>query len=231
MIRLMSESDLDQVLWIEENNYSIPWKRSMFLNELKSNPYSNLFVVIHQPTGSTIGYVCFWVVFDELHLLNLSIAARYQGKGLGTTLARWVIETGREHGAQKGSLEVRSSNYPARKLYESIGFRVRAIRPGYYHEPREDGLIMVWGDNQKEERIMKEEEILKEQLRSQNPNFRRLVDQHHRLDERLQEIIRRKTITPREELERKQLQVEKLRTKDQMEIVLREHRRITTLER
>ena len=72
---------------------------------------------------------------------------------------------------------------------------------------------------------MKDDKTLKDQLRIEYPEFRRLFDQHVHLDEQIKRMLRRKVLTPGEELQRKQLQVEKLHTKDQMEAILREHRR------
>ena len=143
----MLESDMDPVLAIEAASFSTPWSRSMFENELKHNPYSNLFVAREQGNksalGGLIGYVCFWVILDELHLLNLSIHPAFRRRGFGEQLARFVLQFGRGKGAQKASLEVRAGNKPAIGLYEKIGFKVAAIRPGYYREPREDALIMT----------------------------------------------------------------------------------------
>jgi [ribosomal protein S18]-alanine N-acetyltransferase len=39
-------------------------------------------------------------------------------------------------------LEVRASNATALALYERLGFRVAATRPGYYVKPDEDALIL-----------------------------------------------------------------------------------------
>lgn len=139
----MVESDLDPVLSIEAASFSTPWSRSMFENELKSNPYSNLFVARERENKTLIGYVCFWVVFDELHLLNLSVHPDFRRRGFGEKLARFVLQSGRGKGAQKASLEVRAGNLPAVGLYKKIGFKAAAIRPGYYREPREDALIMT----------------------------------------------------------------------------------------
>lgn len=142
-IRPMVESDLDEVLLIEEAVYTMPWRRSMFQNEIRNNPYSHPFVALDQYTGRMVGYVCFWIVMDELHLLNLSVHSSCQGKGFGKELAGWVLRYGKERGARKASLEVRSSNTRAIELYNKMEFKVMAVRPGYYWEPRENGLIMI----------------------------------------------------------------------------------------
>jgi uncharacterized protein YdcH (DUF465 family) len=68
------------------------------------------------------------------------------------------------------------------------------------------------------------EETLKEQLRRDHPEFRKLFEEHHRLDLRVQKLTRRKVLTPQEELERKMFQIEKLHAKDRMEAILRQYR-------
>ena len=45
-------------------------------------------------------------------------------------------------GATKATLEVRASKTAALALYQRLGFRVAARRPGYYSKPDEDALIL-----------------------------------------------------------------------------------------
>jgi len=40
------------------------------------------------------------------------------------------------------TLEVRASNAPAIRLYDKLGFVEVGSRPGYYHNPKEDALIL-----------------------------------------------------------------------------------------
>jgi ribosomal-protein-alanine N-acetyltransferase len=44
------------------------------------------------------------------------------------------------------TLDVRASNIPARKLYESCGFSVVGLRRNYYSDNGEDALTMRRGD-------------------------------------------------------------------------------------
>ncbi|MBI3596392.1 MAG: DUF465 domain-containing protein [Nitrospirae bacterium] len=60
-------------------------------------------------------------------------------------------------------------------------------------------------------------------LRQRNSEFQKLEEAHHRLERELNELIRRKTLTPQEELHKKQIQVEKLHTKDRMEAIIRDY--------
>ena len=76
---------------------------------------------------------------------------------------------------------------------------------------------------------MVNEDGLKEILRKENPEFRKIFDEHHLLDRKITKIIRRKTPTPQEERQQKRLQIEKLHAKDRMEVILREHRNVRSL--
>ncbi|HEX9758749.1 MAG TPA: hypothetical protein VGB26_13280 [Nitrospiria bacterium] len=57
-----------------------------------------------------------------------------------------------------------------------------------------------------------------------NQQIQTLQDTHKHLEKRLGKLNKRKTLTPQEELEKKKLQKEKLLTKDQMALLLRQHR-------
>ena len=81
---------------------------------------------------------------DEAHLLNLSVAAAWQRRGLGRELLDHVLELARTLRAQKIFLEVRASNNAARALYAQSRFREIGVRRGYYPAPvaREDAIVL-----------------------------------------------------------------------------------------
>lgn len=54
------------------------------------------------------------------------------------------------------------------------------------------------------------------QLAEKNPDLRKLLDQHQRLDARVDALNKRRVRTSAEELERKQLAKEKLASRDQI---------------
>lgn len=55
-----------------------------------------------------------------------------------------------------------------------------------------------------------------------NQKLQTLQQNHQQLKKKIGKLNKHKTLTPLEELEKKQLQKEKLRTKDQMESLLRQ---------
>ena len=53
-------------------------------------------------------------------------------------------------------------------------------------------------------------------LTSQDPEFRQWMEEHHRCEDRLDQLIRKEQVTSEEEYEEKTLKKRKLQLKDQM---------------
>jgi ribosomal-protein-alanine N-acetyltransferase len=138
--RPLKKADLDAVMAIEPQIYPHPWTRGNFSDSLKAG-YS---CQACEQDGELIGYAVMMMVLDEAHLLNISIARDFQGRGLGRRLLEHLIVMARKHGAQTMFLEVRPSNKAAIGLYESIGFNEFSVRKGYYPgaNGREDAILM-----------------------------------------------------------------------------------------
>jgi len=68
------------------------------------------------------------------------------------------------------------------------------------------------------------EEDITEHLRTSNAEYRELEESHHRLDEELQQLLKRHVLTPQEEILKKQIQKEKLGKKDRMAALVRVYR-------
>jgi ribosomal-protein-alanine N-acetyltransferase len=89
-----------------------------------------------------VGYICFWLVADEIQIVNVAAHPAWRRRGIGTRLMRHALERGYEAGAKVAVLEVRRSNEAALSLYQGLGFKVVRERPGYYPEHREPALIL-----------------------------------------------------------------------------------------
>ncbi len=64
---------------------------------------------------------------------------------------------------------------------------------------------------------------LREQMAEQDPEYRRLLEEHTKRAKRLEELTHKGWLTTEEEQEEKRLKKEKLQFKDQMEARLRSH--------
>ena len=137
----MREGDLDEVMAIESAIYTHPWTRGNFVDSLDAG-----YVCRCLRLGPDLfGYFVLMVAAQEAHLLNLSIAAAHQRRGLGSGLLREAIDLARRLGARNIFLEVRPSNGGAQALYTRFGFRKVGTRRGYYpaHSGREDALVLT----------------------------------------------------------------------------------------
>ena len=137
----MRESDLAEVLAIENAIYSHPWTRGNFADSLRAG--YQCWTWRNGP--ELLGYFILLVAAGEGHLLNLSVAAAHQRRGHGSTVLAEAMRMARGRGARHMFLEVRPSNGGAKALYSRFGFRQVAVRPGYYpaQDRREDALVLT----------------------------------------------------------------------------------------
>ena len=141
-IRRMNEMDIDGVLRVEEQSFTVPWSREGFVNEMK-NELSHYLVMVRE--REIIGYAGMWLIVDEAHVTNVAILSEYRGKKLGEQLMTALIERAKERGALSMTLEVRESNTVAKGLYAKFGFISKGVRRNYYTDTQEDALVM-WCD-------------------------------------------------------------------------------------
>ena len=138
------EGDLAEILEIERDSFPTPWSSELFRSEMTNSISRTLVGKVVQTWGRpVVGYVVFWRVADEIHLHNIAVRRDQRKCGIASRLLSKVIRDCRPEGARFVTLEVRHSNLPAQKLYESFGFSVRGVRRGYYTDTGEDALIMT----------------------------------------------------------------------------------------
>jgi [ribosomal protein S18]-alanine N-acetyltransferase len=75
------------------------------------------------------------------HLMNIAVDINLRRQGLATSLLERLFEMA-DRPSEQYTLEVRTSNEGAIRLYERFGFRAAGRRRAYYHDNREDALIM-----------------------------------------------------------------------------------------
>jgi ribosomal-protein-alanine N-acetyltransferase len=144
----MRVEDLDEVLAIERASFTNPWSRQAFLYELRDNRVARLWVArtaagsSPELSSSIVGYLCLWVIGEEVHVTNVAVHPRERQHGIGRHLLVTLLEHYRRNGATRAGLEVRVGNEPARRLYEDLGFRPVGLRKSYYFDTGEDALVM-----------------------------------------------------------------------------------------
>lgn len=143
-LRTMILADLPAVMVIENQAFTNPWSTEMVKKEL-SQEWSTVLVAEELgPKGSIIrGFAIFWLVADEVHVLNVATDVEHRRRGVGRLLMEAVLQLGRDRQCRLATLEVRRGNLAALGLYQSLGFRAVGMRPAYYQDDREDAVVMI----------------------------------------------------------------------------------------
>jgi ribosomal-protein-alanine N-acetyltransferase len=140
----MRKEDMEQVMSIEQASFSMPWSKNLFLSEFRSPLVSTLMVALAAgPVRTVIGYIVFWLVADEMHILNLAVAPEKRRHGIARRLVLAGLKRAQGKGAKRAFLEVRTSNTAAQNLYSRMGFTGTFLRRDYYDSPREDAVVMT----------------------------------------------------------------------------------------
>jgi ribosomal-protein-alanine N-acetyltransferase len=136
-----SEADLDTVMEIERLSFATPWVRQAFAEEI-DRPWAHLELLHDRRRGRAVGFCNYWLVSDELHILNVAVHPDFRKQGCASLLVQRILEVARRHKTRVVSLEVRASNHAARSLYRKFGFCEVGTRPKYYADDSEDAVLM-----------------------------------------------------------------------------------------
>lgn len=137
-IRPMETKDLDRVCQMEQESFSMPWKREDF--EKLIEDAGSIYLVIEND-GYVIGAAGYTDMVGDGYINNVVIDKEYRGRGYSKKLMEAVIESGKATGIYDYTLEVRVSNLPAIRLYEAVGFENAGVRKGFYDQPKEDAYV------------------------------------------------------------------------------------------
>lgn len=137
--RPLSDEDLDVISKIEECSFSMPWKKEDFKELIESNDSHYLVIEVD---GQVIGTAGYTYNGFEGYINNVVIDEAFRGRGFSKTLMEALLAEGRARNINEYTLEVRVSNLPAVKLYESLGFVSEGVRKNFYERPTEDAYVM-----------------------------------------------------------------------------------------
>ncbi len=131
---------IDKISILDENIFkNSRWGREAFLENIR-NSYDHL-VVLKAGNSVPLGYGLLRV-FDDAEVVMAAVDESFRLRGFGKLIVNELIRLAKKDKAKSIFLEVRESNLPAIRLYESLGFERAGIRSGYYSDPKEDAIIM-----------------------------------------------------------------------------------------
>ncbi|MBR4017575.1 MAG: ribosomal protein S18-alanine N-acetyltransferase [Oscillospiraceae bacterium] len=138
-IRQMQMQDVPSIAELEKICFSDPWSENSIASEL-NNRLS--YWLVAEIDNRVVGYVGSQSVLDGADMMNLAVSPDYRRQGIAEALVNTLVNDLKQRRIIVLLLEVRVSNASAIALYEKLGFVQVGRRPKYYHNPREDALIL-----------------------------------------------------------------------------------------
>ena len=139
----MTLDDLERVIELDRDSFSLPWPESSFKFELTQNSSSRCWVAEVMNTPKlVVGMIVTWLIVDEVHVATFAVDPAYRRQGIARRLLAHTLIEGARSGGQKAFLEVRAGNVAARSLYSSFGFEEIGVRKKYYQDNAEDAVMM-----------------------------------------------------------------------------------------
>ncbi|MHA2046274.1 MAG: ribosomal protein S18-alanine N-acetyltransferase [Candidatus Thorarchaeota archaeon] len=147
IIRPVNIQDIDAIMEIERRSFPVAWEYSTFQRissqngRVVSSDSRMLIMDILEHNQKLTGYAV-WetnMMNKTGHVLNLAVTSEERRNGFGRLLLNHVHESLILDGMTSIFLEVRDSNTPARKLYESSGYTASGRLVGYYYD--EDAIL------------------------------------------------------------------------------------------
>ena len=144
VLRPMTADDIAPVVAFEQlacAHLLHAWTLDNYRSSLASGYWTRVACL---PDGQVVGVCVVMFGVDELHLLNIAVAGRVQGKGVASLLLDLLVALARTHRQGAIWLEVRPSNERARALYTRHQYLAVGLRKNYYPAVggREDAVVM-----------------------------------------------------------------------------------------
>ena len=148
----MRADDLEEVMVIERVAFKHPWSTELFRRELEHD-WSTILVCVEPLTSAPaekgagseriVAFLIYWLVHDEVHVLNVAVAPEHRRKGIARLLLTETEKRAHQASASMLTLEVRRSNVAAVELYLEFDYRAVGVRPNYYVDEGEDAIVMT----------------------------------------------------------------------------------------
>ncbi len=139
IIRPATESDLPQILKIEEDSFSDSWSAQDFASSINN---LNAFFSVAAVGDVICGYSVIYYAAGEAEVANIAVSAEHRQLGVGSLLLALAFSALKGVGTEALFLEVRQSNLAAQNLYQKFNFEVVGTRKNFYRDPAEDALLM-----------------------------------------------------------------------------------------
>ena len=144
-IRPVNPDDLEEIIGIAEILTEAPhWSRERYEEALRIDAPVSRVALVARDTRSeeVVGFTVASLIAPEAELETIAVVQERQWQGIGGQLLLALVRELEAVGMTELHLEVRSSNRPAVRFYESKNFKRIGVRSRYYTDPEEDAVLM-----------------------------------------------------------------------------------------
>jgi [ribosomal protein S18]-alanine N-acetyltransferase len=144
-IRPATAADIPAMIVLEKHAVTAAhWSATQYEAAFSSEGPCRVALIIEADAGAQ-GFIMGRELGNEWEIENIAVAGLARRRGLGTRLLGEFLDFARGRGAKAVFLEVRESNFAARRLYEKWAFVDSGRRKHYYREPDEDAIVYRLG--------------------------------------------------------------------------------------
>src|SRR5574344_387908 len=128
MIREYIENDYNDIN-VLGREISIDYKFNL-------SPVSKCF--IYELDNEIVGFIIADIFDDRAEIIDVAVSLLHRNKKIGDTLLKKVLYICKEKGCDNVTLEVKTDNESAIKLYKNNDFKIVSIRKKYYSNGTKD---------------------------------------------------------------------------------------------
>ncbi|MBU1371043.1 MAG: ribosomal protein S18-alanine N-acetyltransferase [Bacteroidetes bacterium] len=133
VIRRAAPSDLKQVMEIETQSFQ---EDAFHKQQMRYLLHSDNDFLVAETDSELAAYMVLLSRKNSrlLRIYALAVSTKYRGQGIARLMLNKAVETAKNRGYTKLTLEVKANNQAAISLYEQYGFQVIKTLPGYYKD-------------------------------------------------------------------------------------------------
>jgi ribosomal-protein-alanine N-acetyltransferase len=141
-IRTATPGDIPFLLQLERGSTTAAhWTMEQYRNLFQDGAGARRLVLLAEREDVLLGFLVAQHIGSEWELENIVVSPAERRKGIGVRLMRALMDAAGQSASQSVFLEVRGSNQPARRFYETTGFQQAGVRKNYYRDPPEDAIL------------------------------------------------------------------------------------------
>ncbi len=132
--------DVDRLAEVSRIASRSPWSGERLAAELGRS--DRVWLLATAVDAVPVGVAGIADLAGSAHVLDVAVVPEWRGRGVGRALLAGLLETADSWDVDGVTLEVRSSDARARRMYGRAGFVESGVRRGYY--PDGDDAAIAW---------------------------------------------------------------------------------------